>query len=393
MGNRCSKILLLLVAAMFAAAGVSAQESPQTSASNQIEVPREQLQAIEKEIHTLRDEAARLAAQENSVISTLDQYELQVQMKSHEIELFGLRQVKGEQDIAALQKQYADQQKELESQKGYLSQRLVEAYKMGRMNYVKLMLQASSASDLLRAYQYVTFLAREDQRRLQEYRGSMKEMESTKVRLEQEIRNVEALKEDSQQAQMDLIRSRNEKMRLLSAIQNQRVTHLDALTELKAAANQLQSFFRNQDSTLSPDTLEGVSMNQYRGLLDWPVRGKIIHEFGMQKHPKFGTMTMSNGIEIAASEGADVNSVFGGQVVFAEWFKGYGKSIILLHPGGYYTLYAHNSDLLVQRGEMVRKGQVIAHIGATGSLTGPGLYFEIRDKQQPVNPAGWLKRY
>lgn len=393
MGNRYSEILLLLVTALMAVTGVAAQDSPQTSASNQVEVSREQLQAIEKEIQTLRDEASKLAVQENSVISTLDQYEVQVQMKSHEIELFSLREQKGEQDIFSLQKQYADQEKELEQQKGYLSQRLVEAYKMGKMNYVKLMLQASTASELLRAYQYVTFLAREDQRRLQEYRGSMKEVESTKIRLQQEIRNVAVLKEDSQRAQMELIRSRNEKMRLLSAIQNQRETHLDALTELKAAANQLQSFFRDQGSILSPDTLEGVSMDHYRGLLDWPVRGRVIHEFGMQKHPKFGTTTMSNGIEIAADEGTDVRAVFGGQVVFAEWFKGYGKSIILLHPGGYYTLYAHNSDLLVQRSEIVQKDQVIAHIGSTGSLTGPGLYFEIRDKQQPVNPAGWLKKY
>ena len=134
-------------------------------------------------------------------------------------------------------------------------------------------------------------------------------------------------------------------------------------------------------------------MDHYQGLLDWPVRGKVVLEFGMQKHPRFGTTTMSNGIEIAADEGSNVQAVFGGQVVFAEWFKGYGKSIILLHPGGYYTLYAHNQDLLVQRGETVQKGQVIAHVGSTGSLTGAGLYFEIRDKKQAVNPTGWLKRY
>lgn len=382
----------MLVAAL-AATGISAQDATETAPSDQIEVSREQLQAIEKEIGNLRDEASRLAAQENSVISTLDQFEMQVQVKAHEIEWFGLRQQKAERDIAALQKKFAEQMKDLESQKEYLSARLVEAYKLGQMNYLKLMLQANSAADLLRAYQYVTFLAHEDQRRLQQYRGSMKETEATRLRVEQESRNVTALKEDSQKTQVELIRSRNEKMRLLSAIQNQRELHLDALSELKAAANQLQSFFRDQNSVLSPETLEGVSMAHYRGLLDWPTRGKVVREFGTQKHPRFGTTTMSNGIEISAEEGSGVKSVFGGQVVFAEWFKGYGKSIILLHPGGYYTLYAHNSELLVQRGDSVVKGQIIAHVGATGSLTGPGLYFEIRDKQQPVNPSGWLKKY
>ncbi|HSP07466.1 MAG TPA: hypothetical protein VLR94_09830, partial [Acidobacteriota bacterium] len=230
MVNRCSRICVLLVAASLAATGISAENFPQTSASNQIEVSREQLQAIEKEIQSLRDEASKLAVQENSLISTLDQYEVQVQMKSHEIELYGLRQQQAEKDIVMLQKQYEDQQKDLETQKSYLSRRLVDAYKLGRMNYLKLMLQASSASDLLRSYQYITFLAREDQRRLQAYRGSMKETESTRMRLEQESRNVAALKEDSQRAQAELIGNRNEKVRLLSAIQNQREMHLDALT-------------------------------------------------------------------------------------------------------------------------------------------------------------------
>jgi murein DD-endopeptidase MepM/ murein hydrolase activator NlpD len=78
--------------------------------------------------------------------------------------------------------------------------------------------------------------------------------------------------------------------------------------------------------------------------------------------------------------------------VFSEWFKGYGKSIILSHPGGIYTLYAHNSELLVQRGDTVARGQTIARVGSTGSLTGPNLYFEVREKQQPVNPLAWLRK-
>lgn len=393
MANRCIKILSLMLVAVFAATGIPAQDAAQTNPSDQSEVSREQLKAIEQEIKSLRDQAAGLAAQENSLISTLDQYEVQVQMKSHEIELFGLRQQQAQQDLDSLQSKYSAQQKDLQSQKEYLSRRLVEAYKLGRMNYLKLMLQANTASDLLRAYQYVTFLAREDQRRLDQYRGSMKDIETTRLNLEQESRNLAQLKEDSQKAQVDLIRSRNEKLQLLSAIQNQREMHLDALSELKAAANQLQSFFRSQDSSAPTETIEGVSMEHYRGLLDWPVRGKVVRDFGMQKHPKFGTVTMNNGIEISAEDGTDVKAVFAGQVVFAEWFKGYGKCIIVLHPGGFYSLYAHDSDLLVQRGDAVQKGQVIAHVGSTASLIGPGLYFEIRDKQQPVNPNGWLRKY
>jgi len=78
--------------------------------------------------------------------------------------------------------------------------------------------------------------------------------------------------------------------------------------------------------------------------------------------------------------------------VFSEWFKGYGKCVILSHSDGYYTLYAHNSDLVVQRGQTVDRAQVIAKVGSTGTIEGqPSLYFEIRKKDQAEDPLQWLR--
>ena len=355
------------------------------------DLSKEQLQAIEKEIKTLRDQANKLAEQENSIMTQLDQYEIQYQMKSQEIQLLDLRQSKTTRDMIELQLQLQDLEKSLGQQRDHLSMRLVDAYKLGRLNYLKLMLQADSATDLLRAYQYVTFLARDDNRRLTEYRNSLKEKEGMKVRLEQEGKNLTQLKTDLEQAHNDLVKSRMEKINLLQSVQTERTIHMNALNELKVAANQLQGFFVQQSKPAAiPQS--GVEMLRFKGALDWPLRGRIVREFGMQKHPKFGTMTMSNGIEIEAVEGAPVTAVYEGVVMFSEWFKGYGKSIILSHSGGVYTLYAHNSELSVQRGDQVQRGQVIARAGSTGSLTGPNLYFELREKDRPVNPRAWLRK-
>lgn len=115
--------------------------------------------------------------------------------------------------------------------------------------------------------------------------------------------------------------------------------------------------------------------------------------YGPQRHPRFGTITVNNGIEISANQGADVNAVADGTVVFAEWFKGYGRLVILSHSGGYYTLYAHDSQIMVARGDSVRQGQVIARAGDTGgTLNQPTVYFEIRYKDQPIDPMTWLRR-
>lgn len=370
----------------------SPQDQESNSAQQGAEVSKEQLRAIEQEIQNLRQQANKLAEQENSIISQLDAFEVEYQMKSHEIELLDLRQQKTRSDIDTLNKQFKDLNESLEKQRTHLSARLVEAYKLGRLNYLKLMLQAQSATDLLRTYQYVTFLARDDSRRLQEYRESMKEKESMQMRLEQEDRNMAQLKIDLEQAHTDLVKSRQEKTRLLESVQTERSTHLSALNELKVAASQLQGFFVRQSEPQVEEMASGVEIGKFKGALDWPLRGRIIRNFGMIKNPKFGTTTMCNGIEIETVEGAPVMAIYDGKVMFAEWFKGYGKSIILSHPGGIYTLYAHNSELAVQRGDSVQKGQMIAKAGSTGSLNGPSLYFEVREKDQPVNPLQWLRK-
>ena len=406
MGNRCSNVAaktpgrqgriqdrvrgIIIAGSLLVAAAIFAQETP----SDSDEITRQKLETIQQEISALRQEANRLSVQENSVLSQLSQFDVQVQMKTHEIELLALRQQQTEGDIQKLQQQYQGLEKNLDKQKQYLTRRLIEAYKLGELNYLKLMLRVNQSADLLRSYQYITYLAKDDTRKVQSYRELMVDLDRTRMRLEQENRNLATLKTDLQTAQDGLQRSRQEQLRLLNSIRDEKSMHLNALSDLRVAATRLQQFFAEVDPlSIAPTPPENLaSLAKLKGLLDWPVRGRITREFGVYRHPRFGTTTMSNGIEISAPEGTEVRAVCDGQVVFAEWFKGYGKSVILSHPDGYYTLYAHNSDLLVQRGQTVQRSQAIAKVGSTGAIEGdPSLYFEIRKKDQPVNPLEWLR--
>ena len=112
----------------------------------------------------------------------------------------------------------------------------------------------------------------------------------------------------------------------------------------------------------------------------------------MQRHPQFGTMVYRRGIEIQAREGDSVRAVRDGQVVFADWYKGYGKLIILDHGGGFYTLYGNLSRLDLIKGERVTSGQVLGLAGETGSLKGSKLYFEVRRNGEAQDPLRWLAK-
>jgi len=122
------------------------------------------------------------------------------------------------------------------------------------------------------------------------------------------------------------------------------------------------------------------------------VRGQLLTRFGIQRHPQFGTVVYRRGIDIAARIGDEVRVVHDGQVVYADWYKGYGRLVIIDHGEGLYSLYGHLSQLEVGGGERVSRGKVIGLAGDTGSLKGPKLYFEVRRNGEAEDPLLWLAK-
>jgi murein DD-endopeptidase MepM/ murein hydrolase activator NlpD len=118
----------------------------------------------------------------------------------------------------------------------------------------------------------------------------------------------------------------------------------------------------------------------------WPVRGRVITGFG----PK-PTGQQNDGINLAVPEGTAIKAAEDGVVAYAgSELKGYGNLVLVRHSNGYVTAYAHASELMVKRGDQIKRGQVIAKSGQTGSVTSPQLHFEIRKGASPVDPMQFL---
>ncbi len=137
------------------------------------------------------------------------------------------------------------------------------------------------------------------------------------------------------------------------------------------------------------DTVD-LPMRMFEGEIGWPVEGELGARFGRELHPRFKTVTVRNGIEIEAPAGALVSAVYEGRVVYASWFQGYGKLLIVEHPGHVHSLYGYLSEFEVEVGDRVVRGDTVAQVGDTGSLEGPRLYFEIRSQGRPEDPERWL---
>lgn len=120
----------------------------------------------------------------------------------------------------------------------------------------------------------------------------------------------------------------------------------------------------------------------------WPINGLITSQFGMRTIG--GRRDYHTGIDINGNTGDSIRAVESGKVTFSGYINGYGKTIIIEHSGGYSSVYAHNSSNLVSEGQNVKKGEVIARLGATGNATGSHLHFEIRENGKPINPLTYL---
>jgi murein DD-endopeptidase MepM/ murein hydrolase activator NlpD len=134
-------------------------------------------------------------------------------------------------------------------------------------------------------------------------------------------------------------------------------------------------------NSATADSQKSASGEEKRPEFRWPVRGRIIQGFA----------SGGDGINIAVPEGTQVKAVEEGEVAFAgSELKGFGNMILIRHPNGYVSAYAHNSQIEVKRGDKVKRGQTIARSGQTGNVGSPQLHFELRKGSTPVDPTTYL---
>ncbi|MFH1541026.1 MAG: M23 family metallopeptidase [Elusimicrobiota bacterium] len=139
-------------------------------------------------------------------------------------------------------------------------------------------------------------------------------------------------------------------------------------------------------------------MSKRKGVISWPIeddpsklRNSLDAIFGKQKHPQFDTWVVNNGIRIRSAIGQNVIAVDGGKVVFADDFKSYGKTVIIDHSGGFYTVYGNLDEIAVKDQQNIEKGEIIGMVGVSIYSQNASLYFEFRKDGIPQNPLVWLK--
>ncbi|RIK91552.1 MAG: hypothetical protein DCC71_25080, partial [Proteobacteria bacterium] len=189
----------------------------------------------------------------------------------------------------------------------------------------------------------------------------------------------------------ELAHERDAKQDLLAAVRSDRARERAALGELEAAARALEEKIASLgEEALPAPVAPAIPFAQLRGKLLAPVEARVVRRFGREIDAEFHTQVFHKGVDFGAPLGAPVRAVAAGTVRFAGWFRGYGRMVILDHGDRFYSVSGHLDALRVENGASVAAGEVIGTVGDTGSLSGPRLYFEIREGSQAVDPLRWL---
>jgi murein hydrolase activator len=366
------------------------------------------LQRTQKRLNEERAKAADARKREAGLLAELEAVDRRLTEKRKQVANLDGRIKKAQSDVAVFQGEIGRLQGQRAGQEDALGRRLQALYKLQAQGGVlPLLFSGNDPGAQAIQLRHLTVLATVDARLIREYRVTSEGLAERKSGLEARQKELGVLRIEAESERADADRETARRLVLLARVKDERVYHDRVVGELSEAARRLETFIRDLQekqrrmakappparsrTALPSDATPGIGFGALRGRLLWPVEGKVVGEYGAQIHPRFGTKTFRNGIDIDVAEGTGIVAVYGGQVLYAGWFRGYGNLIIVDHGTEYYTLYGHAAEIKVKEGDEVRQGQMIGTVGDTGSLQGPRLYFEVRHERKPQDPAQWLQ--
>lgn len=376
-------IMLLAVSTAVAKPPQQSPTKPSHSATTSKTELQKKLTLVQKQIRQARAEIHRIRKRERAI--TADLLATEQELDATRKRLHRVRERLN--TVRALQRKTAARLTELEQRlqqrQQLLARRVRMAYQQGNASAVRVLLGSRNVHDLISRSYVIGRIARADSRLVLAIQRDKEEVAQTKAQLDRQAQEIAQLEAELAQQTYQLHQQTEAKRNILQDIARDRELKEQALDEWEEESRQIAAMLRAMEQT--PRGRVRLT-RPFRGGFIRPVNGAIVSGFGMRYHPILKVERMHNGVDIAAPYGAPIKAAADGEVVFAGYRRGYGNTIIIDHGGGVATLYGHCSALAVGEGTIVKQGQVIGYVGATGLATGPHLHFEVRHNGEPVNP-------
>ena len=364
----------------------------------QIDAVRKRAQHLSQEIEKGKEEVEAISRKEIDIIKRLNDVELALNKSRKRTSALKAEIKKLDNQIDRASTSYRELRAQLQTNQDYVSKRLVALFKMHRLGQFQLLAAAETIHEFIQRKEALERILAYDEKIYTVLMNQQAEIKVVLARLQshKDKKNLRVAEYNNQIQLMTQERSMRSK--LLAEIRSQKALELAAIEVLSRSAKDLDQEIISLSNRIPSDesgTAEKnaarLSFSDFKGLLMMPVNGKIVSLFGSYKNSKYNVMNFRSGIDIKAEKGEPIRSVFGGEVLYSRWFRGYGNMIIVDHGSKYYTVYAHLEEAFKSKGDSVETGEVIATAGDSASMNGSKLYFEVRHHGKPLDPLKWLK--
>ncbi len=366
---------------------VSACLWPQPGISNEQQATRAEIQVLEEDIDQLRKLLDSINAQQTSTRSKIQKNDKSIHQLNAEIKALETRLKEGQGEVKKLASRQQQLAAKSEEQKAQAARSLRSLYQGMGESRIKLLLNQENPEFVSRQMVYLDYFQQAQLQTIRNYEQTATELKTLEKQQHQLIAQLDREKSAIAQKKQAVVRQQAKQKQLLAELATSYRKGGHELEQLEREREQLDKVLATIISRQRAASRQPFKSRQ--GKLVWPVSGKVLFNFNDQNAE---TRLHWQGMFIAAKAGSTVEAVHDGRVIFADWLSGYGLVAIVDHGNQYLTLYAHNSAILKQAGDTVLAGEPLAISGESGAQQTEGIYFEVRYKGKPQNPAVWLTR-
>jgi septal ring factor EnvC (AmiA/AmiB activator) len=355
---------------------------------------QEELENLRRRIAAVQEEMDKTSESKTEAADALRESERAISNSNRKLAELAALQRATDQKLGKLQVQRNKLNADLAGQQSLLGKLLYQQYLGGKHEYLKLLLNNQDPNQVARDLRYYQYIAHGRAIWLANLRKNLSALDSISMSTRDQRTELASLREEqtAHARQIMLVKisqQLHQQRREISRLQRDesRLAQLvDKLTKMLAEPKST-SLFRNDN--LPDNRFDGSPFDQLKGKLTLPVKGEITNRFGT---PRPDSTVQWKGLFLRTSSGQAVKAIAAGQVVFADWLRGFGNLLIIDHGKGYMSLYGNNETLYKQVGDVLRGGDTIATVGNTGGNEDFGLYFELRHESKPLDPMKWMAK-
>ncbi|TRY31554.1 peptidoglycan DD-metalloendopeptidase family protein [Aliiglaciecola sp. M165] len=347
----------------------------------------EELKEIQQQIKQKQEQIEKQLARAKQLQAQLKAAELNISRTAKELDKTRQELTSNRQQQSELTEEQERLLADVKNQQQALSSQFRSMYMSGDYDFAKMLFNLEDASKLERTFSYYQYLSKARKEQIDQFRALVAQFKQVSESLTQKQQELTVLEKTQQQQSTQLVQQQGLRKSTLQQIEQQIDSEAAQIEQLQINEQALLKAIEEaqQEAQQRPVNLTGLA--SLRGALLLPTQGRIRKMFGRIRQGQIRW----KGVLFNGNTGAPVRAVHDGKILYADWLRGFGLMTVIDHGDGYMTLYGHNQALLKNVGDDVQSGETIALVGQSGGQSSPNLYFEIRHKGKPIDPAKWLK--